>query len=167
MLRRNAVALATASIAPRLLLLGGSLVLAAVMASFVHRVPRLETMARKVLQVHGDKEREMLTQLLAVYRGLKAEVQPHMEKEEQILLPMIERGEFFFADGPIAVMREEHDPAAFALRRLREITNDYEVPPRACNTWRAFWHGLAALEASLHEHIHLENNILFPRTLGG
>jgi regulator of cell morphogenesis and NO signaling len=130
-------------------------------------LPRLEAMARKVLQAHGDKEREMLTGLLAVYRGLKAELEPHMEKEEQILFPMIERGEFFFADGPIAVMREEHDQAAFALRRLREITNDYEVPPRACNTWRALWHGLAALEASLHEHIHLENNILFPRTLGG
>jgi regulator of cell morphogenesis and NO signaling len=48
---------------------------------------------------------------------------------------------------------------------LRELTNGYIVPDGACNTWRALWHGLAALEESLHQHIHLENNILFPRAL--
>ena len=58
-------------------------------------------------------------------------------------------------------------PGRAALRRLRELTNAYEVPAEACNTWRALWHGLAALEESLHRHIHLENNILFPRALAG
>jgi regulator of cell morphogenesis and NO signaling len=130
-------------------------------------LPRLEAMARKVLQVHGEKEPEMLTELLAVFLGLKAELEPHMEKEEQILFPMIERGQGALADGPVEVMREEHDRAGLALKRLRELTNDYEVPPRACNTWRALWHGLAALEESLHQHIHLENNVLFPRALAG
>ncbi len=129
-------------------------------------LPRLEAMARKVLQVHQDKEPEMLTELLSVYLGIKADLEPHMEKEEQILFPMIQRGQGFLADGPVAVMREEHEVVGLALKRLREITNDYEVPPRACNTWRALWHGLAALEESLHEHIHLENNVLFPRALG-
>jgi regulator of cell morphogenesis and NO signaling len=62
-------------------------------------------------------------------------------------------------------MMMEHEEAASALQRLRDLTNDYEVPPYACNTWRALWHGLAALEESLHQHIHLENNILFPRAL--
>jgi regulator of cell morphogenesis and NO signaling len=128
-------------------------------------LPRLEAMARKVLQVHRDKEPEMLTELLSVYLGIKADLEPHMEKEEQILFPMIQRGQGFLADGPVAVMREEHEVVGSALKRLREITNDYEVPPRACNTWRALWHGLAALEESLHEHIHLENNVLFPRAL--
>jgi regulator of cell morphogenesis and NO signaling len=128
-------------------------------------LPRLEAMARKVLEVHRDKEPKMLTELLAVFLGLKAELLPHMEKEEQILFPMILRGQGFLADGPIFVMREEHDQAGQLLSRLRELTNDYEVPPRACNTWRALWHGLAALEESLHQHIHLENNILFPRAL--
>ena len=65
------------------------------------------------------------------------------------------------------VMHREHDAAGAALRRLRELTNGYKVPAEACNTWRALWHGLLALETSLHEHIHLENNILFPRALRG
>jgi regulator of cell morphogenesis and NO signaling len=69
------------------------------------------------------------------------------------------------AQGPVSVMEHEHASAATALRRLRELTNGYEVPSEACNTWRALWHGLAALEESLHQHIHLENNILFPRAL--
>jgi regulator of cell morphogenesis and NO signaling len=129
-------------------------------------LPRLEAMARKVLEVHQDKEPEMLTELLSVYLGLKADLEPHMQKEEQILFPMIRQAQGFLADGPISVMREEHEQVGSALKRLRELTNDYEVPPRACNTWRALWHGLAALEESLHQHIHLENNVLFPRALG-
>jgi regulator of cell morphogenesis and NO signaling len=140
-------------------------VLAAYHQPLKEELPRLETMARKVLQVHGDKEPEMLTEVFALCQRLRAELEPHMEKEEQILFPLIQRGQGFLADGPIAVMREEHEDTGAALRRLRELTNDYEVPPRACNTWRALWHGLAALEQSLHEHIHLENNILFPRAL--
>jgi regulator of cell morphogenesis and NO signaling len=128
-------------------------------------LPRLETMARKVLEVHRDKEPELLAELLAVYLALESELSMHMQKEERILFPMILRGQGYLADRPIFVMREEHEEAGRALKRLRELTNDYEVPPRACNTWRALWHGLAALEESLHQHIHLENNILFPRAL--
>jgi len=141
-------------------------ILAAYHQPLKEELPRLEAMARKVLDVHRDKEPEMLTELLSVYLGLKADLEPHMQKEEQILFPMIRQGQGFIADGPISVMREEHEQVGSALRRLRELTNDYEVPPRACNTWRALWHGLAALEDSLHQHIHLENNILFPRALG-
>lgn len=88
-----------------------------------------------------------------------------MRKEEEILFPMIRKGEGFMADGPITIMTEEHDAAAEMLRRLRVLTDDYTVPAEACNTWNALWHGLAALEPALHMHIHLENNILFPRTL--
>ena len=62
-------------------------------------------------------------------------------------------------------MEHEHEAAGAALRRLRELTDDYSVPEGACNTWRALWHGLAALEEDLHQHIHLENNILFPRSM--
>ena len=128
-------------------------------------LPRLESMAAKVVQVHSDKDPERLPQLLAVFRGLKAELEDHMMKEEQILFPMIRQGQGMFADGPISVMEHEHDSAASALRRLNELTDGYRVPAEACNTWRALWHGLAALEGSLHQHIHLENNILFPRAL--
>jgi len=129
-------------------------------------MPRLMTMAEKVLQVHRDKAPETLPELVSVYGALKSELEEHMAKEEQILFPMIQRGQGAMADGPIAVMQHEHDDAATALRRLRELTNDYTVPEEACNTWRALWHGLKALEESLHRHIHLENNVLFPRALG-
>lgn len=128
-------------------------------------LPRLESMARKVLSVHRDKDPERLEELVTVYAGLKLELEQHMAKEEQILFPMIKQGQGSMAEGPVSVMQHEHESAATALRRLRELTNDYEVPAEACNTWRALWHGLAALEGSLHEHIHLENNILFPRAL--
>jgi len=128
-------------------------------------LPRLEEMARKVVRVHGNKDPEMFAELLSVYRGLKAELEQHMTKEEQVLFPMIKEGHGDMAVAPISVMEAEHLSAGNALRRLRELTHDYELPGGACNTWRALWHGLAALEASLHEHIHLENNILFPRAL--
>lgn len=128
-------------------------------------LPRLEAMARKVVDVHRDKRPEALPELLSVYLGLRAELEQHMAKEERILFPMIKRGQGAMADGPISVMEHEHDAAAGALRRLRELTDGYRVPEEACNTWRALWHGLAALEEALHQHIHLENNILFPRAL--
>jgi regulator of cell morphogenesis and NO signaling len=130
-------------------------------------LPRLESMAQRVLEVHGDKDPDTLSELVEVYAGLKAELDQHMMKEEQILFPMISQGQGAMAGGPVAVMEHEHASAGAALRRLRELTKDYQVPSEACNTWRALWHGLAALEESLHQHIHLENNILFPRALRG
>ena len=142
-------------------------ILATYHESLREELPRLESMARKVLKVHGDKDPERFNELLTVYLGLKAELESHMMKEEQILFPMIRAGQGAMADGPVSVMEHEHESAATALRRLRELTNDYEVPAEACNTWRALWHGLSALEESLHRHIHLENNILFPRSLAG
>ena len=128
-------------------------------------LPRLEAMARKVYEVHGEKQPEMLSELLAVFRTLKGELEDHMAKEEEILFPMIRKGDGMLADGPIAFMQEEHELAGAALRRLRELTDDYRLPEEACNTWRALYHGLASLEEALHQHIHLENNILFPRRL--
>lgn len=128
-------------------------------------LPQLEAMARKVVTVHGDKEPEKLPELLSVFVALKTELEEHMAKEEQILFPMIQSGQGSMANGPVSVMEQEHESAGAALRRLRTLTNDYTVPEQACNTWRALWHRLEALEAGLHEHIHLENNILFPRAL--
>lgn len=128
-------------------------------------LPRLESMARKVLDRHREQDATRLGELLSIYVALRAELEQHMAKEEQILFPMIERGAGTLTAGPISVMQDEHDAAAAMLRRLRELTNGYQVPADACHTWRALWHGLASLEESLHEHIHLENNILFPRAL--
>ncbi len=128
-------------------------------------LPRLESMAQKVYRVHFDKEPEMLRGIVEVFTALKDELDQHMNKEERVLFPLIKSGLGRMAGAPIDVMHQEHDSAGEALRRLRELTNDYTVPDDACNTWRALWHGLAALEADLHQHIHLENNILFPRAL--
>ncbi len=128
-------------------------------------LPRLEAMVRKVANVHGAKDPEMFSGILSVFLGLNNELVEHMMKEEQILFPMIKSGQGAMAQGPVSVMMHEHDSAGAALTRLRELTNNFRVPQNACNTWRALWHGLAALETALHEHIHLENNILFPRAL--
>lgn len=128
-------------------------------------LPRIEQMAAKVLEVHRDKDPERLSDLVKFYGGLKDELQNHMAKEEKILFPMILNGQGSMASDPISVMEQEHVSAGSALQRLRDLTNDYLVPPEACNTWRALWAGLEALEQSLHQHIHLENNILFPRAL--
>jgi len=129
-------------------------------------MPRIEGMARKVQQVHGDKDPERLGGIVTTFCALKSELEQHMMKEEGILFPMIRGGNGFMAEGPVGVMRYEHEEAGAMLRKLRELTNDYTVPEGACNTWRALWHALADFERSLHEHIHLENNILFPRALG-
>jgi regulator of cell morphogenesis and NO signaling len=128
-------------------------------------MPRLEAMALKVNSVHGDKDPERLGELAKVVSELRAEIEQHMLKEEQILFPMIKAGQGENAGPPIDVMHHEHDNAGAALKRLRELTNNYTVPEGACNTWRALWYGLEALENDLHQHIHLENNILFPRAL--
>ena len=71
------------------------------------------------------------------------------------------------AGGPISVMEHEHMNANAALGKLRTLTNDYEAPDGACDRWLALWRDLQALETALHEHIHLENDILFPRALAG
>lgn len=130
-------------------------------------LPRLQLMARKVLRVHGDSDPERLASLNSVLDGLVSELDEHMLREERVLFPLIKRGHGAMAGGPITVMEHEHDQAGAALRRLRELTNDYDPPASACTTWRALWSGLADLEEEMHRHIHLENNILFPRALTG
>ena len=93
-------------------------------------LPRLESMAQRVLEVHGDKDPETLAELVEVFARLKAELDQHMVKEEQILFPMIKEGQGAMAGGPVSVMKQEHDSAGAALRRLRELTKDYQVPRR-------------------------------------
>ena len=128
-------------------------------------LPRLEAMARKVLEVHGPKDPKMFSDLLATFLALKGDLDPHMMKEERILFPMIRSGAGAMAAPPIGVMRSEHETVGALLRRIRTLTHDFAVPAEACATWRGLWQGLEGLEQSLHEHIHLENNILFPRVL--
>ena len=128
-------------------------------------LPRLDAMARKVNDVHGDKDPERLQGIQNTVAALRADLEQHMMKEEQVLFPMIRSGQGGMAQGPISVMEMEHDEAGGALLRLRELTDGYVAPEQACNTWRALYAGLADLERSLHVHIHLENNILHRRAL--
>jgi regulator of cell morphogenesis and NO signaling len=95
------------------------------------------------------------------------ELNSHMMKEEQILFPAVaamSRGQAAFMplNGPIACMLHEHDDAGQALARMRELTNGFQAPPEACNTYRALFGGLLDLESDLHRHIHLENAVVFP-----
>ena len=128
-------------------------------------LPRLVGMAKKVYAVHGEKDPERLGKILETIQGLRAELEEHMMKEEQVLFPMIVAGRGGMAMGPVSVMEAEHAQAGDMLRRLRQLTGEYLPPEDACNTWRALWAGLEDLEHQLHIHIHLENNILFPRAL--
>ena len=134
-------------------------------------LPRLSEMAEKVARAHGHRFAWVLDgrRILA---ELRAELESHMMKEEQMLFPMIRQLEASGASpafhcgsiqNPITVMEHEHDSAGSALSQLRRLSGDFTPPQDACNTFRAWIHGLSELEADLHEHIHEENNILFPR----
>lgn len=134
-------------------------------------LPRLAAIVEKVAKVHGPAHPELLD-IRLVYMELWAELEPHMVKEERILFPAIRHLEksssqprfpFGTVANPIRMMEHEHDIAGNALQRIRSLTNDYHVPDDACNTWRVMLDGLAHLERDLHQHIHKENNILFPR----
>jgi len=136
-------------------------------APLKEELPRLEAMAAKVFKVHGAWNPEKLSELLSVVQGLRQELEQHMMKEEQVLFPMILGGNGAMATGPVSVMEHEHESAGAALSRIRELTDEFCLPEGACTTWTALWHGLESLESETHEHIHLENNILFPRGLAG
>jgi len=127
-------------------------------------LPRIEAMALKVARVHGDKDPERLPALAETVRSLRAELEDHMLREELELFPALlgDGGD----DVPVAVPAsyvDDHEAAGRALERIRELTDDFRVPAAACNTWRALWHALADLERAMHQHVHLENNVLFRR----
>jgi regulator of cell morphogenesis and NO signaling len=141
-------------------------------------LPRLGQRLQKVVQAHGEKDPAALHELETVFEGLWRELNLHMGKEEMMLFPAIERYEAAMQSGlplppapfgsianPIGVMEAEHDIAGAALARIRELTANFEAPAYACSTYHAMLDGLKALEADLHTHIHLENNILFPRVI--
>jgi regulator of cell morphogenesis and NO signaling len=136
-------------------------------------LPRLSSMIETLVEAHGGRHSELL-RCREVFGALRRELEPHMAKEEQILFPMIRELEALSSlpdfhcgslRNPIRVMESEHDDAALALSRLRELTADYTPPDDVCNTHRAALAGLAELEADLQRHIHKESNILFPRAL--
>ena len=139
------------------------------------QLPRLGTLLEKVLQVHGQRHGKMLEQLKRTFFSLKTDIELHLVKEEQILFPLIRQLDAYqqgqgpvpevhcgTVANPIGQMEFEHDQAGQFLAQIRTITSDFQLPEDACETFRALYDGLRDMEADLHEHIHLENNILFP-----
>ncbi|HZN68222.1 MAG TPA: iron-sulfur cluster repair di-iron protein [Tepidisphaeraceae bacterium] len=136
-------------------------------------LPRLDFLTRKVAAVHGEHHPE-LVRLRDVFLAFKAELLNHMQKEELVLFPLcrrLENGEAPAGLGeawlqrPLDVLTHEHDDAGAALAEMRRLTNDFEPPADACNTYRALFDSLKELEADMHQHVHLENNVLFPAAL--
>ena len=126
-------------------------------------LPRLEAMLEKVHRVHGHVDQEKFDALLGTFSSLKEDLLDHMQKEEEVLFPLIMQKRYDAVEMPIQLLEHEHEDAGAALRELRRLTDDYVAPDYACNTWRALWDGLKELETAMHEHVHLENNVLFPR----
>ena len=142
------------------------------------QLPRMATMIDKILSKHSERHGDVLEPLAVTFLAMREELESHLMKEEMILFPLIRKMEDARRDGrafggnhcgsvenPIRVMLMEHDSAGQALEKLRQLTGNYTPPEDACNTFRALYYELGALEADLYRHIHLENNILFPRAV--
>lgn len=126
------------------------------------QLPELIRLARRVEQVHGghpECPNGLADHLCDVHQALES----HMQKEEQILFPMLLRGESLMARGPISVMRFEHQQHDEGLARLRGLTNDNQPPEYACGTWRTLYRELEIFCQELDQHIQLENEVLFNR----
>ncbi|HLA12079.1 MAG TPA: iron-sulfur cluster repair di-iron protein [Pyrinomonadaceae bacterium] len=138
---------------------------------------RLESLLEKVLAAHAENHPE-LARVRQLFQALCDDLKPHMFKEEQILFPYIvelERSKlrkgprpfapFGTVNNPIRMMLVEHDNAGELLRELRRATSDYSVPADGCLSFKTLYEAFEAFERDLHQHIHLENNILFPRAV--
>ena len=130
----------------------------------VHRVqlPELIRMARRVEAVHRDHP-QVPTGLAELLEQAQEELLDHMAKEEEIIFPNLKAGGTAMVAYPIGIMRQEHTSHGEMLEHLMALTNDAQPPAGACNTWRALYAGIAQLGDDLINHIHLENNVLFPQ----
>ncbi|WP_141735160.1 DUF542 domain-containing protein [Oligoflexus tunisiensis] len=126
---------------------------------------RLQGLAEKVSRVHRSKEPEMLPALEEAVHDLREDLLYHMQKEEIVLFPLIVEQRGPLLTGPMAVMHHEHETTGTLLSRIRELTGQFQPPEAACNSWRALYSGLEALEFSIMQHINFEEHILFPRGL--
>lgn len=121
-------------------------------------------LAKKVESVHADRN-DCPKGLGDFLELLLFELDSHMQKEEQILFPMIKAGQGAMADGPIQVMMHEHIEHGENLAKLKQLAKNYVLPEDACGSWKALYNGVATLEREIKEHIATENNVLFPKAL--
>ena len=140
-------------------------------------LPRLSGLAAKVVNAHAGRNPE-LALIQARLAHLAEELTDHLAEEEIVVFPMIAKLEEKKASGttgeaesptsignPLAMLIEEHDNAGVLLAEIRSLSCDFIAPEYACSTYHAFYDGLREFERDLHRHVHLENNILFPRTI--
>ena len=146
--------------------------------AYVNReVPRLNELAGKVVSRHGDTRQELAV-IQSKLAELGEELIEHQGKEEVVLFPYIGKLERYASGGgakprscfgaidhPIKMMTRDHDYAGNLMTEIRGLSRDYTPPEGACPTFRAFYAGLRDFEQDLHRHIHLENNVLFPRAI--
>ena len=125
-------------------------------------LPELIELARKVEAVHIDHP-QAPRGLAVLLKQMHGELEVHMKKEELILFPAMRRRSGGGLDAPIAQMRHDHADHGEHLQRMQAITNGFARPEGACRSWQALYLGAAKLADDLTEHIHLENNVLFPR----
>ncbi|MWB93025.1 iron-sulfur cluster repair di-iron protein [Flavobacterium sp. GA093] len=139
------------------------------------KTPILLQFLDKLSRVHGAKHPELLL-INELFKGCAGELAQHMKKEELILFPfikkmvhatlsdeLIELPHFETIQNPIAMMMHEHDAEGVRFRKIAELTNNYTPPADGCNTYKVTFAMLEEFEQDLHKHIHLENNILFPK----
>lgn len=140
-------------------------------------LPTLLTHTRKIAEVHGARHAE-LVHIARVVEQIAAEMTDHMEKEERILFPFIvalaearrfqrsaPQPPFGTVENPVRMMEHEHRFVGDAMAEIRELTEGYRLPEDACTTYGVCFQELMAFEADLHAHVHLENNILFPKAV--
>lgn len=140
-------------------------------------IPVISLHTDKVASVHGQNHPETL-QIADLFLAVRDELEGHMMKEERVLFPQIkqmvlnqkENSQFFpppfgTIQNPIRMMEFEHTNAGDALQQIRELSNNYSHPADACDTFKALYSELKEFEEDLHKHIHLENNILFPKSI--
>jgi len=139
-------------------------------------IPLLKQYGNKVAKVHGHHYTELL-EIKKLIHEVSDELTLHMKKEELMLFPFIKKmvnanklgttvqaPPFGTVNNPIQMMEEEHDNAGSVFKRISELTNNYQTPDGACNTFKALYSKLEEFESDLHQHVHLENNILFPKS---
>ncbi len=129
-------------------------------------LPIIEGMARKVCAVHGETRRDMV-ELAKVVSELSLVLNEHLDYEERVVFPSLMRAGYG-APGQrvvdeLAAMGRDHLEVALALERIHVLTNRYTLPDWACTAHRTLYASLAALEKDIHQHVHLENNVLLPR----
>ena len=141
-----------------------------------NEMPALLGYLQKVASKHGDRHPEM-NKVFQIFVAVKEEMEFHMQKEEMVLFPRIKDIENQIQEGkkvvinssylqsPINMMEQEHDHAGSMLAEISNLTNNYNPPADACTTYQLSFASLQAFELDLHHHVHLENNILFPKAL--